>query len=124
MSLSSLLDPEPKYEAPEPQHETTMKIFASHSSVIDNVNDPDAQPQNAAHLQAIAAKLHGFGAKIVEITRFNVVAEIAEHRLLELFDVVIDDTEGFIGKVDAKLHALKDYIDHLEVCAPNPPTGS
>lgn len=98
-----------------------MKFFASHSKVLENLDDQskEAQEQNAEHIEEMAKQIESLGGKVVEKTRFNIVVEMAEHRLHQLFNVIIDETQEFIGYVDTKLQDLQDYINHIEVCPPD-----
>lgn len=96
-----------------------MKFNASHKKIIDNLGDESKAVENEKHIDEIADKIEAFGGKVVEKTRFNVVAEMAEHRLHQLFDFIIDETQEFIGYVDVKLQALQDSINHIEVCPPD-----
>lgn len=101
-----------------------MKFFASHSEVLDNLGDPAMEAEHKARLNEVARQIEAHGGKVIEKTRFNVVAEMAEHRLHQLFDFVIDETQAFIGYVDVKLQTLQDHIDHIEVCPPDNGSGS
>lgn len=101
-----------------------MKFFASHSKILENLGNAAKEVEHKLHLDAIAKKIEAYGGKVLEVTRFNVAAEMAEHRLIQLFDIAIDETSAFIGYVDVKLHALKDHIDHIEVCPPDHGSGS
>lgn len=93
-----------------------MKFFASHSSILNSLGDELKKGEQALHLTEVAKRLEGLGAKITEITRFNVVAELPEHRIKDLFDFGEHELEEFIGEVKGKLHAIREFIDHLEIC--------
>ena len=104
-----------------------MKFNASHSKILDNldnVDDAATAEKNQKHLDEIVQKIESHGGTVIEKTRFNVVAEMAEHRLHQLFNFVIDETQEFIGYVDAKLQDLQDHINHIEVCPPDNGGGS
>lgn len=100
-----------------------MKFNASHKKIIDNLGDESKVEENQKHLDEIVEKIESHGGTVIEKTRFNVVAEMAEFRLHQLFNFVIDETQEFIGYVDAKLQDLQDHINHIEVCPPDSGNG-
>ena len=121
-----------------------MKKFnLSHSKILDTLDDDSAEAQQLRdeHLDEIARRMEGHGARVVEKTRYNVVVEmndgastrrkfgdvdgdgdrdfddlraIVSEPIHMLFDIVLDTAEGFFGFVEAKAGDLKDWVDHIE----------
>lgn len=100
-----------------------MKFFFSHTDVIDNLHDETKKEDHHDRLHAIAEKLESFGAEIVDVTRFNVVVEMAEHRVRQLFELEEHMFAGFVGKVESRVHALFGHINHVEICPPEGHNG-
>lgn len=121
-----------------------MKKFnLSHSKILDTLDDDsdEAQQLRDEHLDQIANRMEGHGARVVEKTRYNVVVEMNDaqtHKkfgdvdgdgdrdiddlraafgspIHKLFDIALDAAEGFFGFVEAKAGDLKDWVDHIEV---------
>jgi len=100
-----------------------MKVFFSHTEVIDALHDTTKHDEHHERLKGIAEKLETFGAEVLEVTRFNVVVELAEHRVRQLFELEEHMFEGFVGKVKSKVHGLLHHIDHIEICPPEGNNG-
>lgn len=99
-----------------------MKVFFSHSKILDTLGEEGTELNHKLHLEELAKRLEAQGAKIIEITRFNVVAEI--EALEHFFEYEFDVMEGFIGKVESKIKSLFNYFNHAEVCPHEGNSGS
>jgi hypothetical protein len=100
-----------------------IKFSASHSTILDTAGNDALKYEHESKLQKIARLLVNAGAEIVEITRVNVVAKIAEHELHKLFDFAEEAVEDFYGKITAHNTVIGHFIDHFEHHETHGPDG-
>jgi predicted sulfurtransferase len=93
-----------------------MKFNFSHSKILENLGNAGREAEHALHLDEAAKRLEEAGCKVLEVTRFNVAVEAAEHVVHDIFHFEEKMVKGFVGAIRHKVDQFDDFINHVEVC--------
>ncbi len=91
-----------------------IKFSVSHSSILEAAGEALKTVEHAAHLDKIARLLKHAGAEVLEVTRINVTAELAEEEFHKLFDIAEHEVQHFYGEVLAFNEVIAKFVNHLE----------